>query len=1006
MNGHKLPPIQVIPKPTVPIKLVLPPTEDRVHKYFTLTNGLEVIVVSDPKAEKAAASMSIGVGYMMDPVDLPGCAHFCEHLMFMGSEKYPGENEYQEYLSSHNGNSNAFTEAMATTYFFDVSSDALEGAFERFAAIFVKPLFKKDCTEREINAIDSEHKKNLQKDGRRFIQLEKYLAKVDHPYRKFGTGNYETLWSEPLRQGRDPRQELINWWKREYCAQRMKLSLIGKQDVETLEKWVKERLGDLPVRTAGKPQLGNDAVNITFDENPMSENQIGYFTFVKPVKTMRFITFSFPFPSLHHLYQCKPAFILRFFLHHEGRGSILSYLKRQGWANWCVADCTHDALGFLIFKFTIGLTLSGLDRYREVTHLVFKYIRLLRTQPFSTSRFEEMKAIKDISFRFSERGGNNGYALDLSTSLQLPVPREKIISCTSIYEEYKEEELISAIELLKPNSVAIMIGCEELPKDVEGSFDENEPTYGTQYKRISFDDQFKKAIMAEGPINEVALPGPNPFIPSNFNVQRFEVKEPAKRPVLLEDSPISRLWYKRDDRFWLPKTNLIIKLHSPILKATPRNSVLSVLLCELFMDSITEDIYDASMAMLNFHLTVNNDRIDISASGFTDKLAELTEAMMRKFVEFKIDSKRFENIVEDRRISWQNFSLKDPFRMAEFWNAYVFLPNAWTAEEKLRELKYISPQDVEAFGKELIKRIHIETLVHGNASSDEARDIQSMLAVILQSRQLASAEKNASRSLILPQCSEYIWQIPISNESEINNAVMYEVCVGERVDIPLRCSLDIFAQIVDEPCFDTLRTKEQLGYVVFSGATLSTGIMGFSITVQSERDPQHIENRIEVFLKSMKDKIENMSDEEFCEHRQTVIENRSEEPKNLVQETGRIWRKISDGFYEFACRENDITELRKTTKENVLDAFNTYINPSASTRAKLSVHMKSQRKDVMKTRSGISQEDREGNQEVDAKVQPSNVWIEDIHKFKARLLLGRAPSALESFVIDSEKVIT
>jgi secreted Zn-dependent insulinase-like peptidase len=52
----------------------------------------------------------------------------------------------------------------STTYFFDVSADALEGALDRFSGFFFEPLFNEDCTEREIKAVDSEHKKNLQAD--------------------------------------------------------------------------------------------------------------------------------------------------------------------------------------------------------------------------------------------------------------------------------------------------------------------------------------------------------------------------------------------------------------------------------------------------------------------------------------------------------------------------------------------------------------------------------------------------------------------------------------------------------------------------------------------------------------------------------------------------------------------------------------------------------------------------------------------------------------------------
>jgi insulysin len=82
----------------------------------------------------------------------------------MGTKKYPSENAYQQYLSSNNGMSNAYTAMTSTNYYFDVAPDALEGALDRFSGFFIEPLFNEDCTEREIKAVDSEHKKNLQND--------------------------------------------------------------------------------------------------------------------------------------------------------------------------------------------------------------------------------------------------------------------------------------------------------------------------------------------------------------------------------------------------------------------------------------------------------------------------------------------------------------------------------------------------------------------------------------------------------------------------------------------------------------------------------------------------------------------------------------------------------------------------------------------------------------------------------------------------------------------------
>lgn len=67
------------------------PEDDRQYRGMELANGMKVLLVSDPSTERSAASMSVGVGHMSDPDEVPGLAHFLEHMLFLGTEKYPNE---------------------------------------------------------------------------------------------------------------------------------------------------------------------------------------------------------------------------------------------------------------------------------------------------------------------------------------------------------------------------------------------------------------------------------------------------------------------------------------------------------------------------------------------------------------------------------------------------------------------------------------------------------------------------------------------------------------------------------------------------------------------------------------------------------------------------------------------------------------------------------------------------------------------------------------------------
>ena len=158
-----------------------------------LPNGIKALLVSDPDTDKSSASLAVNIGSLTDSPDELGLAHFCEHLLFMGTEKYPSENDYQDYLSKNGGNSNAFTSLDKTVYYFNVDNNGFEGALDRFAQFFISSKFSEGSVEREINAINSEFSKNKNNDFRRLNQLFKSQLNPESPFSQFTTGNLETL---------------------------------------------------------------------------------------------------------------------------------------------------------------------------------------------------------------------------------------------------------------------------------------------------------------------------------------------------------------------------------------------------------------------------------------------------------------------------------------------------------------------------------------------------------------------------------------------------------------------------------------------------------------------------------------------------------------------------------------------------------------------------------------------------------------------------------------------
>ena len=266
-------------------KLVIPDDSRRTYDLFVLPNKLEVITISDPETAVASAAMDVDLGSMSDPKDLPGLAHFIEHMLFLGTEKYPNESGYQNYLSEHGGYSNASTSLENTNYHFNVTSGHLKDVLDQFAAFFTCPLFTQSATDRELKAIESEHAKNVQSDVFRFFQFIKDVSNPDYPFSNFATGNMATLREQPAAKGIDTRDKMIDHYRAHYSANLMKLVIYGKESNEVLRQWVEQMFSDIPNKDLSPPKHEGRAY---------TPKEIGHWYTLVPVRNQRSLVLHFP----------------------------------------------------------------------------------------------------------------------------------------------------------------------------------------------------------------------------------------------------------------------------------------------------------------------------------------------------------------------------------------------------------------------------------------------------------------------------------------------------------------------------------------------------------------------------------------------------------------------------------------------------------------------------------------------------------------------------------------
>jgi insulysin len=256
----------------------------------------------------------------------------------MGTKKFPKEDEFRLYLSANSGHSNAYTASTSTNYYFEVAAkpaddqhptednpSPLRSALDRFSQFFIEPLFHPDTLDRELKAVDSENKNHLQDDGWRLRQLRKSLWNPQHPYYRFCTGNLDVLKIKPEAKGINVRNKFVEFYHKNYSANRMKLVVLGCEPLDVLQKWTEEFFSCIVNKKL--PQ------NRWEDESPFRESELGTQCFAKPVKDLQMLYLEFSFLDEEHLYESQPSWYISHLIGHEGPGSILSYLKNKGLAN-------------------------------------------------------------------------------------------------------------------------------------------------------------------------------------------------------------------------------------------------------------------------------------------------------------------------------------------------------------------------------------------------------------------------------------------------------------------------------------------------------------------------------------------------------------------------------------------------------------------------------------------------------------------------------------------------
>jgi len=833
------------------------PFDDRDYRVITLDNGLQALLVSDPDADKAAASMNVRVGSAQDPDDLQGLAHFLEHMLFLGTEPYPQSDAYQQYISDNAGSHNAFTAQQDTNYFFDIEPSALPGALDRFSEFFLSPLFNADHLESERNIVHSEYMARIRDESRRENDVLNQLLNPENPTTGFAVGSRDTLANPPEGEA-TLRERVIDFYHRYYDANVMNLAVVAPQPLDELEALVVERFADIPDHDLSAPTI--DTPLIDTDTLPRYIER-------QSLQDRRQLRFYFPVPDPTDEYRTKPTQLIAHLLGDEGDGSLLAVLRAAGLADGLSAGVGRGDGNEALFTVSISLTPAGAERLDDIEATLFAAIEQIRAEGLTEWRYDEQKSLSEQAFRFQQHGAPQQEATRLAMSLSR-YPVEDVQYAAYRMDGMDSERQQRYLDALTSDNMLRVYSAPDVESDTVT------PWFNTQWKE-------QPPTTTGQALDGLALPEPNPFIASDLTLQAGQDEQPST----LIETPTFTAWHMQDSRFNTPSVEWRVSLQHPSASYSAEEAVLMRLLAGWLNDSLNESLYPAWLAGQSFSAYAHARGMTLSFSGWRDGQTPLIKQAIEQLQQADISAGAFERVRYQLQREWRNAPRASLTGQASRALGEALLSPQWSTDELLAASQRLEKHHLEDFRERFLDALYIDAMAVGNLTADQAREQANLIRGALTPRltrddipPLSPLEASEEPTVLHPHSTR-------------EESLVLRYLQGRDTSIDEQARLSVLAQWLDTPFYQQLRTEEQLGYIVNAGYSPLLEAPGIGLVVQSpDVDSGTIAERMDAFMAAAGERLETLSDEELAAHRQAVHDRLRQRDTSMQGMANRYWQ--------------------------------------------------------------------------------------------------------------------
>ncbi|KFG50403.1 sporozoite developmental protein [Toxoplasma gondii p89] len=915
---------------------VLKPGADyRDFHHFQLPNGMQCLAIHHPKTTEGAYSVAVNTGSLYDPEDLPGLAHFLEHMLFLGTSKHPEPESYDKFMSERGGQNNAYTDEEKTVFFNQVSDKYLEDALDRFSQFFKSPLFNPEYEEREAHAVDSEHQKNVPNDEERTWFTIRSLGKG--PLSRFATGNLETLNTAPKRKGINVVRRLKDFHKKYYCASNMAVVIMSPRSLVEQETLLRGSFEDV---TSGNPNfLGFDQCpGVDYDRTPPFDlSNTGKFIHLQSVGGESSLWVAFSLPPTITSYKKQPTGILTYLFEYSGDGSLSKRLRTMGLADEVsvVADRTSVST---LFAVKVDLTSKGASERGAVLEEVFSYINLLKNEGVDSKTISSISEQSLVDFHTSQPDPPAMNEVARLAHNLLTYEPYHVLAGDSLLVDPDAQFVNQLLDKMTSDHAIIAFADPQFKRNND-SFDV-EPFYGIEYKITNLPKEQRRRLETVTPSpGAYKIPPALKHVPRPEDLHLLPALGGMSIPELLGDSNTSgghAVWWQGQGTLPVPRVHANIKARTQRSRTNMASRTQATLLMAALAEQLDEETVDLKQCGISHSVGVSGDGLFLAFAAYTPKqLRQVMAVVASKIQDPQVEQDRFDRIKQRMIEELEDSASQVAYEHAIAAASVLLRNDANSRKDLLRLLKSSSTslnETLKTFRD--LKAVHADAFIMGNI--DKA-DANSVVQSFLQDSGFTQIPmKDAAQSLVVDQRAPIEALIANPIPKDVNHATVVQYQLGVP-SIEERVNLAVLGQMINRRLFDRLRTEEQLGYIVGARSYIDSSVESLRCVLEgSRKHPDEIADLIDKELWKMNDHLQSISDGELDHWKESARAELEKPTETFYEEFGRSWGQIANHGHCFNKRDLELIYLNtEFNRKQLSRTYTKLLEPSRRLVVKL-----------------------------------------------------------------------